>query len=162
MLKKTVRRLALAAIVPAVLVGSAVVATPADAAVASAKTLTAQLVAQTNASRVRAGCPRLKVNAALGRAAVRHSYYMAVTGRFSHTGSGRSNFVTRARAAGYRAPMSENIGWGYRTSTAMFRAWMASPGHRRNILNCSAKSVGIGVNYSRNGTPYFTQVFGRV
>jgi uncharacterized protein YkwD len=162
LLKKTVRRLALAVIVPATLVGSALVASPADAAVVSAQTLMSQLVVQSNQSRVRAGCPQLKVNQALITASVRHSSYMASTGRFSHTGSGGSNFVTRSRTAGYSAAMGENIGWGYRTSSAMFKAWMASPGHRANILNCSAKSVGVGVVYAKNGTPYYTQVFGRV
>jgi uncharacterized protein YkwD len=162
LLTKTVRRLALAAIVPAMLLGSALVAAPANAAVVSAQTLMSQLVVQTNQSRVRAGCGQLKVNQALLTASVRHSSYMAATGRFSHTGSGGSNFVARSRAAGYRAAMGENIGWGYRTSTVMFKAWMASPGHRANILNCSARSIGVGVVYAKNGTPYYTQVFGRV
>jgi uncharacterized protein YkwD len=44
----------------------------------------------------------------------------------------------------------------------MFKAWMNSPGHRANILNCSARSIGVGVVYAKNGTPYYTQVFGRV
>jgi uncharacterized protein YkwD len=162
LLKKTVRRLALLAIVPATMLGSVLVATPAHAVVVPAATLMSQLVTQSNQSRARAGCPQLKVNQALITASVRHSSYMAATGRFSHTGSGGSTFVSRARTAGYGAAMSENIGWGYRTSSAMFKAWMASPGHRRNILNCSARSVGVGVVYAKNGTPYFTQVFGRV
>jgi uncharacterized protein YkwD len=162
LLKKTVRRLALLAIVPATLLGSAVLASPAEAAVVPAKTLMSQLVTQSNQSRHRAGCGQLKVNQALVTASVRHSSYMAATGRFSHTGSRGSNFATRSRSAGYGAAMGENIGWGYRTSSAMFKAWMASPGHRANILNCRAKSIGVGVVYARNGTPYFTQVFGRV
>jgi uncharacterized protein YkwD len=162
LLKKTVRRLALLALVPAAMVSSALVASPADAAVVSPATLMSQLVTQTNQSRARAHCGQLKVNQALVTASVRHSSYMASTGKFSHTGTGGSNFATRSRAAGYGAAMGENIGWGYRTSSAMFKAWMASPGHRANILNCSAKSVGVGVVYAKNGTPYFTQVFGRV
>ena len=162
MLKKTVRRIALLAIVPATLLGCTLLATPASAAVVSTQTLMSQLVTQSNQSRARAGCGQLKVNQALIAASVRHSSYMATTGRFSHTGNGGSNFAVRARAAGYGAAMGENIGWGYRTSSAMFKAWMASPGHRANILNCSAKSVGVGVVYAKNGTPYYTQVFGRV
>ena len=162
MLKKTVRRLALLAIVPATMLGSMLVATPAEAAVISPYTLMSQLVTQSNQSRARAQCGQLKVNQALITASVRHSSYMAVTGNFSHIGVRGSTFSVRARSAGYTAAMSENIGWGYRTSSEMFRAWMASPGHRANILNCSARSVGVGVVYSKNGTPYYTQVFGRV
>jgi uncharacterized protein YkwD len=162
LLKKTVRRLTLLAMIPAAILGLTFVASPASAAVVPATTLMSQLVTQSNHSRARAGCGQLKVNQALVTASVRHSSYMASTGRFSHTGSGGSNFVIRSRTAGYGAAMGENIGWGYRTSSEMFKAWMASPGHRANILNCSAKSVGIGVVYAKNGTPYYTQDFGRV
>jgi uncharacterized protein YkwD len=162
MLKKTVRRLALILTVPATVLGLAIVASPASAAVTSPYTLMSQLVTYTNQSRVRAHCGQVKVNQALVTASVRHSSYMAATRNFSHVGVRGSNFAVRARSAGYNAAMGENIGWGYRTSTDMMKAWMASPGHRANILNCSAKSVGVGVVYTRNGTPYYTQVFGRV
>ncbi|MFC3535513.1 CAP domain-containing protein [Couchioplanes caeruleus subsp. azureus] len=37
---------------------------------------------------------------------------------------------------------------------------MNSPGHRRNLLDCGAKTFAVGVVYSANGTPYYTQVFG--
>jgi uncharacterized protein YkwD len=36
---------------------------------------------------------------------------------------------------------------------------MKSPGHRANILNCSLKAVGIGVEYGSGG-PWWTQDFG--
>ena len=39
-------------------------------------------------------------------------------------------------------------------------ACMASPPHRRNILNCDVKSFGAGVQEAVNGTYYWTQVFG--
>jgi uncharacterized protein YkwD len=162
LLKKTVRRLGLLATVPATMLGLTLVATPASAAVTSPFTLMSQLVTYANQSRARVHCPQLKVNQALVTASVRHSSYMAATGSFSHTGVRGSNFVVRARAAGYTAAMGENIGWGYRTSADMFRAWMASPGHRANILNCGAHSVGVGVVYAKNGAPYYTEVFGRV
>ena len=161
MLTKSVRRLAVLVIVGASMVGMTVAAPAASAAVVPAATLMSQIVTQTNQQRAKAHCGQLKVNQRLVTASVRHSSYMASTGNFSHTGSGGSTFVTRARAAGYIGAMGENIGWGYRTSTDMVKAWMASPGHRANILNCSARSIGIGVVYARNGTPYYTQEFGR-
>ena len=82
------------------------------------------------------------------------------TGKFSHVGVGGSSFVTRAKAAGYNSALSENIAWGYRSGAAVVNAWMHSPGHRANIVNCKAKAVGVGAAYSANGTPYFTQDFG--
>ena len=90
----------------------------------------------------------------------KQSRYMARTGNFSHIGRGGSTFAGRARAAGYATPASENIAWGYGSATEVMTAWMASPAHRRNILNCDAQSIGTGVSYASDGTPYFTQVFG--
>ena len=54
----------------------------------------------------------------------------------------------------------ENIAWGYRSASEVVDAWMDSPGHRANILNCGAKSIGAGVAWAKDGTPYYTQVFG--
>ena len=138
-----------------VMVGSpAAVVTPAEASLMSL------LVTQTNQRRHAAGCGQLDVDPELIVASVRQSDYMADTGTFGHIGRGGSTFVARARAAGYAAPAGENIAWGYRTATEVMDAWMASPAHRRNILNCDVRSIGTGVSYAADGTPYFTQVFG--
>ena len=85
---------------------------------------------------------------------------MARTGTFSHVGSASSSFVTRVKATGYTAPLSENIAWGYRDGAQVVSAWIKSPAHRANIVNCKAKAVGVGAVYGANGTPYFTQDFG--
>ncbi|MEU7901937.1 CAP domain-containing protein [Actinoplanes sp. NPDC049118] len=160
-MKKTlVRRLAVLAIVPAALVGAIAVAAPAQAAAVSFTTLQTQVVSLSNKERVKAGCKALRVNPQLLWAARGHSKYMATTGKFSHTGAGKSSFVARAKAAGYTAPRSENIAWGYRSATETVNAWMKSPGHRANLLDCGAKTFAVGVVYSSNGTPYYTQEFG--
>jgi uncharacterized protein YkwD len=85
---------------------------------------------------------------------------MARTGAFSHTGAGGSTFVTRVKAARYPQPAGENIAYGFRTGVDVVKAWMASPGHRANILNCKAKTVGVGAVYSKSGNLYYTQEFG--
>ena len=160
MRKSMLRRLALLAMVPAVLLGLATVATPAEAAVVPSQTLQADILRWTNHQRAIKGCPALRSDTRLVRASRGHSAYMARTGRFSHTGSGGSTFAARERRAGYTAPLSENIAWGYRSGAAVVNAWMRSPGHRANILNCRARAVGIGAVYSAKGTPYYTQDFG--
>jgi uncharacterized protein YkwD len=68
--------------------------------------------------------------------------------------------VTRAKAAGYSAPIAENIAWGYRDGAQVVTSWMNSPAHKANIVNCKAKAVGVGAAYAANGTPYYTQDFG--
>jgi uncharacterized protein YkwD len=122
--------------------------------------LMSQVVTRTNRLRHAHGCGQLDVDHDLIDASVRQSYYMASTRRFGHRGPGGSTFVARARAAGYAQPASENIAWGYRTADEVVGAWMASPGHRANMLNCRARSIGTGVVYALNGTPYYTEVFG--
>lgn len=162
MLKNSIRRVVLLACLPVALLAPVLVGAPAQAAVVAGTTLEAQLVTLTNQQRTRAGCRAVPVNARLVNAARAHSRDMAVRNFFSHTGTGGTTFVVRTKRAGYNFGLSENIGWGYRTAATMMTAWMKSAGHRRNILNCTAKSVGVGVAYKSNGTPYFTQVFGRV
>ncbi len=85
---------------------------------------------------------------------------MARTGTLSHTGDGGSTFVTRAKAAGYAQPSAENIAMGYRSTKEVVDGWMNSSGHRTNILNCRSTTAGVGVAFTADGTPYYTQVFG--
>jgi uncharacterized protein YkwD len=75
----------------------------------------------------------------------------------------------RALAAGYDGSVGENIAVGYASASAVMADWMASPGHRDNILNCNYRHIGIGYYYQANdqriaeGGPfyhYWVQVFG--
>ncbi len=160
MQKTLIRSLATLVITPAVLFGMLSVAAPAQAAPVSFGTLQTQVVSLSNKARVKAGCKALRVNANLLWSARGHSKYMATTGKFSHTGDGRSTFIARAEAAGYNSPRSENIAWGYRSANEVVNAWLKSPGHRKNLLDCGAKTFAVGVVYAANGTPYYTQDFG--
>jgi uncharacterized protein YkwD len=154
------RRLANLALIPAALIGIVVVASPAQAAAPTTVQMQSDILAGTNAERAKAGCGKLRLDANIARAARNHSAWMAKTGTFSHVGSANSSFVVRVKAQGYTTPLSENIAWGYRSGADVMKAWMLSPGHRANIMNCSAKAVGIGAVYAANGNPYFTEDFG--
>lgn len=154
------RRLATLAVIPAALLGMVMVASPAQAAAPTTIQLQTDIVYWTNQWRVKVGCAKLRLDANIARAARNHSAYMAKTGTFSHVGSGGSTFVVRVKAAGYASPLSENIAWGYRDGAAVVTAWMNSPAHRANIVNCKAKAFGVGAVYAANGNPYYTQDFG--
>ncbi|MFI5895288.1 CAP domain-containing protein [Actinoplanes sp. NPDC051513] len=164
------RRLALLTAAPALLL---LISSPARAGVpapplppdapAGAVTpaeLMSEVVTMTNQRRHANGCDQLAVDQELTVASIRQSVYMARTGLFSHVWRDGTTFVARSHAAGYAQPSGENIAWGYRTATEVMDAWMASPGHRENILNCGAHSIGTGVAYGPNGLAYYTQVFG--
>ncbi|GGJ86010.1 hypothetical protein GCM10010123_14530 [Pilimelia anulata] len=136
--------------------------TVAAARAAKAKTERASALRYLNAYRVRSGCRPVRALNTLNLAAQRHAADMATRGYFNHVSPRTGTFVQRARRAGYRAPMSENIAWGQPNGRSAFLAWRNSPPHRRNMVNCAARSVGTGMAYSRTGTPYWVQVFGRV
>ena len=133
---------------------------PAQAFDSPEAELMSLIVTRTNQVRHAAGCGQLEVDQELIVASVRQSDYMADTGNFGHIGRGGSTFVARARAAGYAQPAGENIAWGFPTADQVMDAWMASPPHRSNILNCATRSIGTGVRYAADGTPYYTQLFG--
>ena len=155
-----VKRLALIAMIPATLLAMIAVVTPAEAAAVSVAKLQGDINYLTNKQRSLHGCKALHVDTRLTAAATGHSAYMARGGAFSHTGSGGSTFDARIRRANFSRPAAENIAYGYRSGLDVVKAWMASPGHRANILNCRATTVGVGAVYAANGTTYFTQDFG--
>lgn len=53
----------------------------------------------------------------------------------------------------------ENIAMGQNTCEFVMDIWMGSPMHRTNILNASAKYLGVGVYESEDGTLCWTQLF---
>lgn len=120
------------------------VAAPADAAT-KPTTFTAAVVKLTNAERAKAGCGKVTVSALVTRAARAHAADLARRDYFSHTGrDGRSPF-DRIEDTGYRfSAAGENIAAGQRSAGAVVAAWMKSPGHRANILNCGFTEIGMG------------------
>ncbi len=121
-----------------------------------------KVVEITNQERAEAGCGPVKVNTKLATAARLHSRDQAEHNKMSHTGSDGSSPWQRSERAGYTNAIGENVAMGYRTPAAVMDGWMNSDGHRANILNCSAKAIGVGLAYASNGTPYWTQMFGSV
>ncbi|MFI8181276.1 CAP domain-containing protein [Actinacidiphila glaucinigra] len=111
-----------------------------------------------NQERAKAGCTALKVNAKLNEAAQDHSKDMASHKNMSHTGSDGSSPADRISSVGYNwSSYGENVAYGYSSASSVMSAWMASPGHKRNILDCSFKEIGIALAQPGN---YWTQDFG--
>ena len=117
------------------------------------------MVTLANQERAAAGCAQaLVVDERLAEAAQAHSTDMSDRNYFSHTSPEGETFVDRATAAGYPSPAAENIARGQRTPEQVMNDWMNSDGHRRNILNCTYRAIGVGLD--TDGW-YWTQVFGR-
>lgn len=137
-------------------------ATPTQSPPSPDLSMIEQIVKLTNEERAKEGCPALKSNRKLNRAAQQHSNDMMQNGFFSHTGSDGSSVGNRVREMGYSyRRVAENIARGYRSPEAVMEGWMNSSGHRANILNCSLTEIGVGYttdNGSRYG-PMWTQNF---
>ncbi|OBQ50072.1 RNA polymerase [Streptomyces sp. H-KF8] len=117
-----------------------------------------RVLALANTERAAAGCSPVTLDNRLNKAAQLHSEDMSANDYFSHTGQNGSSFVDRVTAQGYPSPGAENIARGQSSAASVMEAWMNSEGHRANILNCSLKTMGVGVVTS-DWT--WTQVFGR-
>jgi uncharacterized protein YkwD len=118
------------------------------------------VAALTNAEREKAGCPGLRIDERLRKAARGHSEDMAAQNYFSHDSPDGTTPWDRAKAAGYPDPSGENIARGYPDARSVVEAWMNSAGHRANILNCDSKAVGVGVVLTTENGPYWTEMFG--
>jgi uncharacterized protein YkwD len=107
-----------------------------------------------NRERIRRGERPLRPNGRLRRAAQAHSRSMAFGDYFQHVGPGGVTPAARLRAVGYISShvgfeVGENIAWGtlwLATPRAIVASWMASPGHRANILDPHYRETGIGVS----------------
>ena len=131
-------------------------AAPKPAAPASGDV--ARVVALVNSERSKAGCAPVKSNAKLAKAAQDHSKDMAAHRNMSHTGSDGSEPGQRITRAGYQwSTYGENVAYGYNTPESVMAGWMSSPGHKRNILNCAFKEIGVG---HAQPDDYWTQDFG--
>lgn len=119
---------------------------------------TSGVISLTNVERARAGCGPLRRDDRLDTAALGHSLDMATKVYFAHDSTDGRTFADRIREAGYLSPGGENIARGQTTAAEVVRAWMDSPGHKRNILDCTFTTIGVG--YAQHGD-YWTQDFGR-
>jgi hypothetical protein len=105
-----------------------------------------------NASRAASGLAPVSVHSDLGPDARAHSAQMMAAGEIYHTSP------LSAVASGWEA-LAENVGAGPSVDS-LHAAFMASSGHRRNILG-DYNYVGIGVSQSDSGQLWVTVIFMR-
>ena len=113
-----------------------------------AETPEGQVLNLINKERAKVGCPDLVANPQLMEAAELHSRDMAQSNFYAHEGLDGKNPGDRMRAQGYRSgTWGENIAAGYKSAGEAVNGWMASAGHRKNILNCRFTETGIGMTH---------------
>jgi uncharacterized protein YkwD len=124
--------------------------TTADATVSELASGVRCLIAQ---QRAAAGRSSVAPNTHLAVAARRHAADMAARRYFAHTSLGGTTLVDRLRRSGYipsagRWRVGEILAWAsgaQATPRGVVDAWMASPGHRRVLLDPKLTDVGVGV-----------------
>ncbi|MEV6346863.1 CAP domain-containing protein [Actinoplanes sp. NPDC051851] len=117
-----------------------------------------QVLTLVNKARQRAGCRAVTIDRRLVLAASRHAADMARRNYFEHDSRDGDDVGDRVSDAGYRwRKYGENIARGQRTAGEAMRGWMTSPPHRRNILDCGLKEMGVGLALSTNHTAYWVQ-----
>ena len=113
-------------------------AQPASLTRAESSLLTAM-----NQVRMQHGVQPLLADARLERAARSHSSKMLRIGVFFH-----GAFDARIRGVGVHSHrVGENLAWGVgrlSRARAIVAMWMASPGHRENLLHPGYRLVGVG------------------
>ncbi|MEQ1698862.1 MAG: CAP domain-containing protein [Ilumatobacteraceae bacterium] len=110
-----------------------------------------------NNARTAAGLAPLTIDSKLTAAAEGHSTDQAKRKKMTHTGSNGSNAGQRITAAGYAwNTWGENVAAGQADCASVVSAWLASPGHRANILNPAMVHIGMGAVKGTNGVIYWT------
>ncbi|MEV5317877.1 CAP domain-containing protein [Streptomyces sp. NPDC052687] len=133
--------------------------TTAPVTVSAEAAAEAQVLKLVNDERAKAGCSPVAANSALAKLARDFSADMAARDFFDHTDPSGATPWDRAEKAGITDLGGENIARGQADAAAVMEAWMNSPGHRANILNCEFTTLGVGVHFGPGG-PWWTQDFG--
>ncbi len=121
---------------------------PAQAVVDPGQTL----ASLANSERAARGIPALTWRADLAETAAQWASRMAATGTLAHNPSLGTQIVAWSGLA-------ENVGYAGDVN-ALHNAWMASAGHRANLLNTSYSEIGVGVAVA-NGRVWGVEVFRR-
>jgi uncharacterized YkwD family protein/spore coat assembly protein SafA len=124
------------------------------------KSIEQQVIDLTNRERAKNGLAPLKADWQLSRVARYKSADMRDKRYFSHTSPTYGSPFTMMKNfnISYQAA-AENIAAGQTSAEEVVKAWMESPGHRKNILD--ARMTHIGVGYAKGGSyrHYWTQMF---
>lgn len=105
---------------------------------------TSAVVTLVNSERSANGCGPVRVDDRLTSAAQEHSQDMNDRDYMAHESPEGEGPGERARRHGYEAWGAENVAKGQQSAEQVMDAWMNSPGHRANILNCDLAAIGVG------------------
>lgn len=112
-----------------------------------------RLFSLANGARSSAGVPSLDWSGDLAGHAAAWAKHLGEVGALGHSN------LNSLLSNGWTS-VGENVAMGHPIPTAMHQGWMASAGHRSNLLNPAFTHVGIAVWVDSAGTTWGVQVFG--
>lgn len=107
--------------------------------------IAAEMLARVNDVRRQAGLPPLAANPRLDQLSQTHADDLLRRAYYDHRTPEGLDPSARARAAGYRSGIGENIAEQRFSVDEVLAAWLDSPGHRRNILDPTCREMGLGL-----------------
>ena len=120
------------------------------------------LGADVNRARTARGLAPLAASPALTGAAVAQARHAATVGQLTHRSPGGGTVKDRIEARGFDACLAaENLAARQPDAEAVTTGWMASPGHRSNMLLPQATHYGAGTALTADGTRYWVLALAR-
>lgn len=107
------------------------------------------------------GLPPLSPDDKLEKAAAQQAAYMARSARMTHRTGWRKDFATRMKENGVEGAAAENVAYGAMSPEKLFKMWMDSKGHRRNMLDPRFAHYGLASAEDGQGRKYWALVLGR-
>jgi hypothetical protein len=130
----------------------------------SADIAVTELLVQTNQKRAEQGLPPLTLSPELSDAAAKKAQDMFAKNYWAHNSPDGTTPWVFIKAAGYDYLYAgENLARGFTNSADIINAWMASKGHRENILSSNYQDVGFAVEHgilTGDDTILVVQMFG--
>ncbi len=132
---------------------------------AKASAITAEnIIIATNQTRAQKNIPPLTANQLLTQAAYQKAFFIFQTQKFQHN-FGARRFSAWIRETGYQYDyVGENLAIYFQTTESIIKAWLASPLHRKNLLNPRFAEIGVAVVKGKfKGYPAIlvVQIFGQ-
>jgi uncharacterized protein YkwD len=117
-----------------------------------------ELLDLVNAYRVENGLNALEIIQHVSYKSEEHNNYMIVTNTVSHDNfSSRKANLEQVVGA---VRVGENVAYGFSTPQATLNAWIASEGHRVNLLG-NYTHYGLSIRENADGRKYYTNIFVR-
>jgi hypothetical protein len=132
---------------------------------ADTETFSQNIIILTNIERAKAGAGTLYENTTLTLAAQNKLEDMFSKNYWDHTGPSGETAWDFIDAENYQYDIAgENLARGFKDSDDVVRAWMASPTHKKNLLNSRFQEIGIAIGSGKiHGatTTVIVQLFGK-